>query len=334
MAAFVVFHHSGFFSEYFANNRWGTDSDLLFYIGKLGVSVFFVISAFLFWGIITKEPININWVSLYINRFFRIAPLCVACSLASVLYILYVTNYPIVNNVSAWSIIPWFDASIINVRPDINGLELSRLVMAGVTWTLKWEWWFYFSLPLLFIFRKFSMVIFTITAFALYTLPMTEENKYYSSLALYFLMGIIACEVNKRVTLTNAQSNALLVLACAAIIIFKPGLFDGSVGFFSALIVFSVAQGASLFGVLSSKGLVRLGEISYSIYLVQGLVMYPLYRFISHKFNLLDFSTYCIVTALSFICIVLTSILTYRYIEMPCYRFGKRLFKTVTQPQS
>ncbi|WP_455814404.1 acyltransferase family protein [Pseudomonas graminis] len=329
MASFVVFHHSGFFSEYFVNNQWMTSSHFLLYIGKLGVSVFFVISSFLFWDKITKSESKINWKSFYINRIFRIAPLCMACSLASILYILYITNFPENNELLISDVLPWFDAAIFNIRPDINGLHLSRAVMAGVTWTLKWEWMFYLSLPLLYMVRKKALLIFPTIFSLLYFAPMSGEHKFYSSLVMYFLLGIICSEANKIIKLKKIQYEFLLLTSMLSIIIFKPSLDNGSVGFLSALIVLSVSKGGSLFGLLNCKGMCRLGEISYSIYLTQGIVMYSLYRTASGSYNTTDPLTYYLLTFACFAGIIAVSVITFSFIEKPCYRFGKNIIKPV-----
>ncbi|HFP0627924.1 TPA: hypothetical protein ACHLAV_000001, partial [Escherichia coli] len=48
----------------------------------------------------------------------------------------------------------WFDASVFDIKPNINGFNNSVLVLSGVTWTIKWEWGFYFSLPIIYFLRS------------------------------------------------------------------------------------------------------------------------------------------------------------------------------------
>ena len=38
----------------------------------------------------------------------------------------------------------WFDAGILGEKPPLFDLPDSYLINAGVTWTLFWEWAFYF----------------------------------------------------------------------------------------------------------------------------------------------------------------------------------------------
>lgn len=332
MAGFVVFHHSGFFSEYFMNNQWITKSPFLFYIGKLGVSVFFIISAYLFWGKVNKEETTVRWGSLYLNRLFRIGPLSLFCSLASVVYILLITNFPANNQLSLSSIVPWFDASILNIRPDINGLDRSRVVMAGVTWTLKWEWMFYFSLPFLFLIRKVAFLIFPTLSFVLYISPMDSESKYYSSLILCFLLGMTCFELSKRISLPKWASEIILILSCLGLIYFRPSIFDGSASIPAAFIVFAVTQKASLFGILNNNGIKRLGDISYSIYLIQGLVMYPVFRTLASHYDMLNQTVHTLASIVCFFVIIFISTITYTYIERPCYRLGKKIISPITSP--
>lgn len=46
-----------------------------------------------------------------------------------------------------WNIVYWFDAGIYNLRMNVSSVPNASLINAGVTWTLFWEWAFYFSLP-------------------------------------------------------------------------------------------------------------------------------------------------------------------------------------------
>ncbi|WP_158699257.1 acyltransferase family protein, partial [Cronobacter dublinensis] len=126
MASLVVFHHSGFFASFFTVGKWTLPSEGLMYIGKIGVYVFFTISAFLFWGKTGASKKKVDWVSLYINRFFRIAPLQFFCSAVSIALILYFSKSPWV--ILEQSFAPWFDAGLLNIRPDINNYQKSRVI--------------------------------------------------------------------------------------------------------------------------------------------------------------------------------------------------------------
>ncbi|WP_155515542.1 acyltransferase family protein, partial [Acinetobacter pittii] len=75
-----------------------------------------------------------------------------------------------------------------------------------------------------------------------------------------------------------------------------------------------IANGLDL-GILKNKGLKVLGDISYSIYLVHGIVLYTLFSI----FNVFDFSNsifeFITYFPIVFVITVLSSLLTHKYIE-------------------
>lgn len=76
-----------------------------------------------------------------------------------------------------------------------------------------------------------------------------------------------------------------------------------------------LANGYDFFGALSNKGLKILGDISYSIYLIHGIVLYLIFT----QFHLFDFSKdlaeYYLYFPLIFMTVVLSSLITYLLIE-------------------
>ncbi|EOV9015874.1 acyltransferase family protein [Cronobacter muytjensii] len=329
MASLVVFHHSGFFASYFTTGSWSVHSELLMYIGKVGVYVFFAISAFLFWGKTESFNRKSSWISLYINRFFRIAPLQFFCSAVSIAIILYFSGFPWKNSIHFFDVIPWFDAGMLNVRPDINGYHKSRVVMAGVTWTLQYEWFFYFSLPLLFLLRKVALSVATISLLAFLFAPVDSKTQYTFSLLSCFACGIICYEMHKRFKVSKGMAEFILLFSLACLATFQPSVHNGKASFFCGMVVYAVINGASFFGLLTSKGTTRLGEVSYSIYLMQGIVFYTLFKLVSSSgINVNLYSNgYYALTFLSFLILVAISTLTFRFVEKPAVAMGYKATK-------
>lgn len=327
MASLVVFHHSGFFASYFTDGKWSLHSELLMYIGKIGVYVFFAISAFLFWGKTGSSDKKINWISLYINRFFRIAPLQFFCSAVSIVIILYFSGFPWRNSIHFFDVIQWFDAGMFNVRPDINGYHKSRVVMAGVTWTLQYEWFFYFSLPFLFLIRKIALPVTIISLIVFLFAPVDRKTQYAFSLLACFACGIVCQEMHKRVKVSIWVAEVILIFSVACLAIFKPSVHDGKASVFCGLIVYAVINRASFFGLLTSKGATRLGEVSYSIYLMQGIVFYTVFNLLSSSGVSVDIfsSNYYIFTFLAFLLLVGLSTLTFRFVEKPAIAIGYKI---------
>lgn len=88
----------------------------------------------------------------------------------------------------------------------------------------------------------------------------------------------------------------------------------------SLAVIFSFIVCGYSFGVLNHKGLKVLGEISYSIYLVHGLVLYILFTVI----NIVDLKTISLEKYYLFffpaaLLVSIVSLFTYKFIEFPFY---------------
>ena len=82
-----------------------------------------------------------------------------------------------------------------------------------------------------------------------------------------------------------------------------------------------IAHGYSFNNILNNKGLKVLGEISYSIYLMHGIVLYMAFS----VFEVIDLKSitlyqYYMFFPLIFSAVVLTSLITYHCIESPFLR--------------
>lgn len=97
----------------------------------------------------------------------------------------------------------WFDVGLWNYKPPVTSFQYSFMALAGVTWTLRWEWIFYFTLPLLFIFKKWSFELtISLFAFSLYFLPGFTNDAYLWS---YFFGGMLCSEIKDRIIITKKQ---------------------------------------------------------------------------------------------------------------------------------
>ncbi|EOI3503181.1 acyltransferase family protein [Cronobacter dublinensis] len=325
MASLVVFHHSGFFASFFTVGKWTLPSEGLMYIGKIGVYVFFTISAFLFWGKTGASKKKVDWVSLYINRFFRIAPLQFFCSAVSIALILYFSKSPWVIHLK--DIAPWFDAGLLNIRPDINNYQKSRVIMAGVTWTLQYEWFFYFSLPILFVIKKKAFPVAIVCLIVFLYAPVDSKTQYVFSLLSCFACGIICQEMYSRFRVTKKTAEFILLSSVILLVLVQPSIHNGKASLLCGLIVYAIVNGASFFNLLSSRGMVRLGEISYSIYLMQGIVFYTVFKLLDQsgiEINIFSVKYY-LYTFVSFLLLIMGSVITFQFIEKPTIKLGHKL---------
>lgn len=317
LASFVIFHHMDCAYTYITKGNWAPTSDLLLYMGKYGVALFFMITAFLFWGKIRKADV-VNWVDLFKKRLYRIAPLSIFCSLVALFLLFLLTERREFSIGVLTDALSWFDVGLWNDKPPVTTFQYSFMALAGVTWTLRWEWIFYFSLPLLYMFKKWSFELtISLFAFSLYFLPGFTNDAY---LWAYFLAGMLCSEIKDRIIISKKMANVILAVMILIIILAQPNLYGSPEKIFLCVMFFSVVSGANLFGLLITKAAIRLGAISYSLYLTQGLILFPVIIHLQTKNKLeLNIHTF-IILALSYLAICILSSFTYHFIERPFIR--------------
>ncbi|EGK3483097.1 acyltransferase family protein [Escherichia coli] len=321
LASLVIFHHMDCFYSYYTTGKWEPVSYFLFAAGKYGVALFFMTTAYLFWGKVRIKD-SVDWVSLYRGRFFRIIPLAVFASFVAIISLFIFTKpFPLYNTPIS-NIFSWFDGSLWDHKPPVTTMQRPTIALAGVTWTLRWEWMFYFTLPALFFFRKLSFEISIILlAFSIYLMPSITKDAYLWS---FFFAGMVCRELKERVYITESNAEWFLLASIILIIVVDPTLFRVPGTIFLAFIFFSILSGGSLFGLLKTRAAIRLGTISYSLYITQGLILFPAYNLYIKEFTLNLDSSYFIFLCMSYAAICFLSATTYHFIELPFMKIGGR----------
>lgn len=285
-AILVAIHHSFFFYWYAKTGEWsihylgGHLRTLVDYLGKGSVSVFFMITAFLFWGKILCRTDEINWRHFYIKRFFRIVPLYVVVVFSVFLYVI-ITNkskfelFSYVRDLFYWLTFNFFGT------PDINGFPFSKGIVSGVFWTLSYEWMFYFLLPVLSVFannKKSSAFILcamlSICAFMLYF--NVEINVWAQIHVMCFVIGAACAHLYKFNNLftTKLNSPVFSVIAMISVIICLIK-FDAPYSHSPTILIgiafLIISSGNTIFGIFKSKVMRVAGAISFSVYLIHGI---------------------------------------------------------------
>ena len=150
LALAVFFHHSSIYHGFLLGALWQLPPSRPYALmGQMGVAFFFMITGYLFWSRLIDEQGQTNWMRLYVGRVFRIGPLYLAAIAAMLLFVAIRTglhlNLPV--DQLAPQIGRWLELGFI-VGPDVNLYGNTALILAGVTWTLHYEWIFYLALPL------------------------------------------------------------------------------------------------------------------------------------------------------------------------------------------
>lgn len=287
LAFFVFLHHSSIWYFYLRTKKWQVpESNLYTNFGQSSVAIFFMITGFLFYSkILNGHKRPIDWSKLYLSRALRLGPLYYFAVAILVLIIAILSNFTL--NASPLqmlkSLIGWGSFTTLG-SPDLNGINNTGLILAGVFWSLKYEWLFYFSLPLLALTVRTTVpwpyLLFSFTFVTALALAMHPSLAHVTS----FASGIItAFLVRSDAFRARAASSAasLLVIACIAVAMFA---FKSSYSFFPLALLsvaFAlIACGNSLFGLLTNNVSRLLGELTYGIYLLQGIVLFVTFKFV------------------------------------------------------
>lgn len=319
LAIFVFFHHFYIFQWWKASGEWlAPHAAFINNMGVASVQIFFMITAYLFIKKIKSS--NVLWYKIYKSRFFRVVPLYIFAVIITLLYSSFLSS-------GTASTIDYFKA--IGNWAIFNGgyyptFYDSNKITAGVTWTLKYEWLFYFMLPVFLIFIKKKLSIFL---FLLVISLVAVNANFAGFIAINFMpfamgwwMTVIEEKFSDRINLnfdTPTFSSLLLLVALLAFTLHagtRVGLV--SIQFCCFIIFFLITRGCSIFGLLRSKPAITLGEVSYSIYLLHGIVIFTLSTF----FNI-QLTVYILPLCLFFV--VLLSLGTYKYIEKPMINLGR-----------
>lgn len=309
--AFGVFiHHACIWYAFLQTGAWTVPPSRVYtHLGQSTVSLFFMITGFLFYGkLLDSRGRSLDWLRLYVSRCARILPLYVTVMLATALLIALVRHSGWVQSMQA----PWHEKS------------LTGLITAGVTWTLSYEWKFYFFLPILALtVGRFSLGW---LVFSGVMLTLTGVTKALDMHALAFVGGMLAAWLGKRPPwISFARSTWANVLALGALVAVVD-LFETAYAPQPLLLLsFSfalIANGATLWGLLSSRVARSLGEITYSIYLLHGLLLFIVIRFVFGFDWAAQFTpvAYWSVIGLLVPVLLVLSTLSHQWLEMPFMR--------------
>jgi peptidoglycan/LPS O-acetylase OafA/YrhL len=325
LAFFVFLHHSAVWYGYLHTGRWEVPPSRLYtHFGQGAVALFFMITAFLFFTkILESRTRTIDWLQLFVSRVMRLTPLYLFVMLLVLALTFICSNGALVDTPSQLlkGIVKWMSFTVLGA-PDLNGLPNTWIVVAGATWSLPYEWFFYLSLPILAALvglpppRAFIGIgIIGIVGCIVWTpVPIHIAP---------FFGGIIAAYVVRsgrisRVAKSAIGSGIAIGCVCAAV-----AWFDSTKSFLPlALLTIAfclMASGASLFGILDWPASKFLGEQAYSLYLLHGIVLFSVFQLglgaeSARRFDQTEYWT--IIAAITPI-LVMCCHMTFRRIEAP-----------------
>ena len=339
LALAVVFHHAIIYHEYLIDGVWTLPaSHFYLMLGPLGVGLFFMITGFLFWGQLVRAGGRPSWIGLYTGRVFRLGPLYTVAVLLmfggvalATGGVLHVSMFHLLKPAVEWLMLGLWR------RYDLNGYEGTSLLLANVTYTLRYEWWFYLSLPVLAVFtrRRGGHLYAVLGAFAALQIYFWTQpgGSALAGILLLFLSGMLVASLRERGLLLRQPSwlpdwmlSAVLLLLLVLAMQLEPPVLDTRTRLLLGVVFYLVVSGADLFGLLRSRPAIRLGDASYGIYLLQGLVLAAVLRPRPDRaWSLGSPWAYWSLCLLAAGLLVVVSAVGHYWIEQPGIRLGKRV---------
>lgn len=325
LALFVFLHHSSIWYFFLRSGRWEVPpSNLYTQLGEAGVALFFMITGFLFYTkLLDCRKVGMDWLRFFIGRLFRLLPLYLL-ALAGMLVIVMVLSQGVLHDTPLTllkGIIRWLSFTTLG-NPDLNGVIGTVQILAGVTWSLPYEWIFYLTLPILAmtVWNVPPTVVLAIGVVSLIgALTWGPEMKY----IMDFLGGIIAALLVRNDRIKNLSTSPFASVVVVVLCLMEVEFFSTAYGFTQVALLTGIfvliAGGADLFGILSNRVSRALGEMAYSIYLLHGLLLFITFRFVvgfEVARGLSVFEYWQVVTAVVPL-LILTCFITYTWVERP-----------------
>lgn len=331
LALMVAAHHFYIIYAWVLNDEWKAPDFIVFNnLGVFAVSIFFMITGFLFIGKIDRARLkgSLEFFSLMKSRLFRICPLYVFAVFITVILSFHTMLYQFSDaNSLVKDIFKW----LVFLGDSVNGYHDSKRITAGVTWTLRYEWLFYISLAGVYFISKVKYGLVALgLAIAVFSL-MQIDFLYFNSLYLiFFVLGGTSYFINKKYSakfdrgVFKGIAPSLILLLSLVLALFtseKDHLLLFSILCFIFFMI--VVMGGDFFGLFCMETSRALGEISYSIYLMHGIVFFILFRVMWPEVISSNFYAYSLLLPACLFCVVLFSTFTFLKIELPFINAGK-----------
>ncbi|MEB0078487.1 acyltransferase [Pseudomonas sp. CCI3.2] len=334
LAFFVFLHHSCIWYFYAQSHSWDLPpSNLYTNFGQTSVFLFFMITGFLFFSkLLDAKTKPVDWGRLYVSRVLRLAPLYLLVMVLLFIVVFYLSNWTLREPLLPLlkGVVQWLSFSALG-EPDLNGVANTSLIVAGVVWSLPYEWLFYLALPLLALgIGRQPVWRYVVIAVVLYAVMKLLHLRV---LMVYPFAGGLAAALIIRVErfkeFATCKRASLLVLMCLVLVVtLNTGRSNMTVPLFLLIVAFClIACGNNLFGVLTSKVSRTLGEMAYSIYLLHGLVLFSTMTFvigIDSVKMLSPFVYWSLIVAITPVLITLCAA-TFKWVEQPAMHKTERV---------
>ena len=313
LALGVLLSHAACMYSFFKDGTWDSGwAGIYGQTGGVGVALFFMVTAYLFWGRVLRKDGQLQVAEFFQSRVRRIVPMY-AVSLLIVFIIVAVASGFQLNESPVTllkQIRPWLTFGFMR-DGDINGVRAHHI--EAVYWTLAYEWCFYLALPFMALCHrgwKFAALICAVVFFSV------------SSVIVCFVFGAVAAWIVERNFIPfKLDSHWLTPLPIAALLLAfaYPEIFAWAPAALLFVFFLFVVKDNSLFGLLATSSAKLLGTVSYSIYLLHCIVVFVMVSAANRFVPVSEMSaeTYAMLIVAAALLTVLLSTASYRYVEHP-----------------
>lgn len=332
--AFAVFlHHGVIWHAYLRTGVWTAPASPFYnQLGQSSVAMFFMITAFLFTGKLlgsTERPID--WLRLYTSRVLRLTPLYLVAMAMLIAVCGTLTDWhrQVPARELRQALRHWLGFTI-GGSPDINGVPNTFTLIAGVTWSLPYEWLFYLALPCLALAMRRQAPRWLAALTLLGALGIWSHHKQAIMLLAFAAGGVAAWLARLPAFRQWAQGRLapwLVLLTIGHTMATQPTAYAWQPLLALGVAFALIASGCSLFGTLTSRPSRRLGDLGYGIYLLHGLLLFTTLHFAVGESHAVLWSAtqhWALLTALSPV-VVLLAHAAFRWVEAPAMAQTERL---------
>ena len=333
LALGVFFHHALIYHRFLQDGVWTVPPATLYaQLGGGAVILFFMVTGFLFWGKAVDCEGRLPWIKLYVGRIFRIGPLYYVAILAMIVLVFAKQGFTLLEPLNEVGK-ELFHLAVFRPVLTLDAYKKPTLILAGVTWTLQFEWLFYVAvLPISAIFarRRRTQWLYAIGGLLLSFGYVIARPGIPASSMVAFFSGMLCATIRSRgyciaASGTSDRLASLLVVVLLVGLAQLPASYAALPLFILFLTFALISSGATIFGLLELRSSRRLGEISYGIYLLQGLVLY----FFSRSLGLRSLAfhssaSYWVVMAALAAILVLVALGAHLLVEKPGIALGRR----------
>lgn len=336
-ALMVIVSHIELGKSYFGINN---DFQMIKNLGKLGVTLFFVLSGFLITYLLLKEKTEKSKINLrffYLRRILRIWPLYFFIVILSLFVLPYFRVFDMPNfQLDFDNKFEFIKVVILFLFFLTNILITIKLVpFATQTWSIGTEEQFYLIWPILINkMEKFENWFLGIIFIYNLILILLESHfltgiKYINLLQNYFIMiqldslafgALGACLLYKKKSIIDKISNNFFFFGIFFVLLASP-LFDIYIIYFKktfyaicfVIIIVNLVHNKQLSNLLENRFFFKMGEISYGLYMYHQIMIALC---INCLLSLNCFSNVVLYISV-FVTTILFSILSYKFLEQP-----------------